>query len=59
MLLAVSIWGPGEALLFMAIMFWVVVIYGNKYLSSNPEVKDMAKKAAAKKAMNIIAKWLK
>lgn len=59
MLLAVSIWGPGETLLFMAIMFWVVVIYGNKYLSSNPEVKDMAKKAAAKKAMNIIAKWLK
>lgn len=59
MLLAVSIWGPGETLFFMAIMFWVVVIYANKYLSSNPEVKDMAKKAAAKKAMNIIAKWLK
>lgn len=59
MLLAVSIWGPGETLIFLAIIFWVVVIYGNKYLSSNPEVKDMAKQATAKKVMSIIARWLK
>ncbi|WP_425399911.1 hypothetical protein [Aeoliella sp.] len=47
---------------FMIMM--VVAAYGwalliKKLMGVNPEVKDMAKKAAAQQAMKFLAKWLK
>ncbi len=47
---------------FMIMM--VVAAYGwalliKKLMSVNPEVKDMAKKAAAQQAMKFLTKWLK
>ncbi len=59
MLLAVTIWSPGETLLFLSIMVGVCWFYWKKFTASNPEVGTAVKKAAATKAISLIAKWLK
>lgn len=49
----------GEAMVLVAIATagWILLV--QKLLSLNPEVKDVAKKAATQKAISLIAKWLK
>jgi len=59
MLLGVTIWSPGQVMMFLCFIVVMLIHAGNKFLASNPDVKDVAKKAAAKKAMSLIAKWLK
>jgi hypothetical protein len=44
--------------LMWAVLFFVVAIhYAKKFGNANPEVKDAAKKAAASKAIHLIA-WI-
>ncbi len=39
---------------------WIIfLVLAKKFLASNPEVKDAAKKAASAKATKLIKKWLK
>jgi hypothetical protein len=43
---------------------WLFIVVGfyswaaKKYVANNPEVKDAAKKAASKKLISLIGKWL-
>jgi hypothetical protein len=43
---------------------WLLIVVGfyswaaKKYVANNPEVKDAAKKAASKKVISLISKWL-
>jgi hypothetical protein len=43
---------------------WLIIVVGfyswaaKKYVANNPEVKNAAKKAASKKVMSLISKWL-
>ena len=59
MLFAVAIWGPGRVLIFVAILIGVGTHVSKKYLADNPDVKDVAKKATARKIIDLITKWLK
>jgi hypothetical protein len=43
--------------LIIAIVFYSWA--AKKYIANNPEVKNAAKKAAGKKAISLISKWLK
>jgi hypothetical protein len=56
MILAITIWSPGEVVLFLGILAGVAHYLAKKYLDANPSVKDAAKEAAAKKAIGLIAK---
>jgi hypothetical protein len=56
---APQIWGPGEALLFAAILVAIVIHYGRKYADDNPEVKQEAKSAASGLAIGLIRKFFK
>jgi hypothetical protein len=44
--------------------WWLLIVIGlctwaaRAFFANNPEVKDTAKKAASKKAMSLISKWL-
>jgi len=59
MLFAVTILGFGDFLILVGIGLALVIHYGRKYLASNPDVNDAAKKAAAKTTIGLIGKWLK
>ena len=66
MLFAITIWEPGNAFLFLlfCLCVWVVGIgfavqFGKKYLGKNPDLNTAAKKAVAKTAINLLARWLK
>jgi len=59
MILAVTILGFGDFLLLVGLGLAVAVHVARKYLASNPDVQDAAKKAAANKAISLIGKWLK
>lgn len=59
MLLAITLMSPGEAMIYFFLSIWILVYFSNKLLAKNPEVKDMAKKAATQKAISLISKWLK
>lgn len=57
MLLAVTIYSPGEFIVLMAICAGIILHFAKKHLPD--EVKDTAKKAATSKAIGLIGKWLK
>ncbi len=57
MLFAVTIWNPGQVVLFLGLVVALAYHFSKKYLSD--DVKDAAKKAAASKAISLIGKWLK
>jgi hypothetical protein len=46
-------------------IMWLIIVIAfyswvaKKYVANNPGVKDAAKKAASKKAISLISKWLK
>jgi len=45
----------GKALASVLILCWLI----SKFVKSNPEVKDAARKAAASKVIGLIGRWLK
>jgi hypothetical protein len=49
----------GEGILWMMLILAALIHLGKKYAAANPDVKDHAKKAAARGAISLLAKLFK